>query len=84
MNKTHYTVMNRMTKNKIVHYFQNKGAKVHFNYMKVEDPELSEQTGDKEMIVSYFSDREIDFLICHNILEHEVWSDSIRRLSERP
>lgn len=47
--------MNRMTKNKIVHYFQNKGAKVHFNYMKVEDPELSEKTGDKEMIVSHFT-----------------------------
>ncbi len=41
MNKKHYTVMNQMTKNKVANYFQNKGAKVHFNYMKIEDPELS-------------------------------------------
>ena len=51
MNKGHYTMMNRATKNRVLNYFQNKGAKVHFNYMKVEDPELSEQTGSKEMIV---------------------------------
>ena len=41
MNSKHYTMMNRMTKNKVANYFQNRGAKVHFNHMKIEDPELS-------------------------------------------
>ena len=46
-------MMNRMTKNKVANYFQNRGAKAHFNYMKIEDPELSAQTGKTELIVSY-------------------------------
>ena len=54
MNKHHYTMANRMTKNKVANYFQTKGAKVHFNYMKFEDPELSAQTGKKEMVVSIY------------------------------
>jgi Phosphatidate cytidylyltransferase, mitochondrial len=42
MNKVHYTMMNRATKNYIVTYFQNKGAKVHFNYgIKMIDEELA-------------------------------------------
>lgn len=45
MNKKHYTMMNRMTRNKMVLYFQDKGGRVHFNNMKVVDPELSERTG---------------------------------------
>lgn len=52
MNKQHYTLAARMTKAKIVNFFQDKGAKVHFNYMTVEDPDLSKQTGKKEMVVS--------------------------------
>lgn len=50
-NKTDYTYMARFTKAKVVNFFQNKGAKVHFNWIKYEDPELSKQTGDKEIIV---------------------------------
>ena len=42
MNKDHYTYMARFTKGRVVTYFQDKGAKMHFNYMKVNDPELSE------------------------------------------
>lgn len=45
LNRKHYTVMNRMTKNKALHYFQNKGAKVHFNFMRIEDQEHTQQTG---------------------------------------
>ena len=44
--------MNRMTKNKVLNYFQNKGAKVHFNFMRIEDTEHSQQTGKKELLVS--------------------------------
>ena len=51
-NKKHYQLSARFTKAKFVNYFQDKGAKVHFNYIKIEDPELSQHTGDKEMIVS--------------------------------
>ena len=51
MNTKHYTYLNRMTKNRVLNYFQNKGAKVHFNHMKVVDPELSAQTGKEEKIV---------------------------------
>lgn len=43
--------MNRFTKGRVLHIFQDRGAKVHFNYMKVEDPELSLKTGQKELIV---------------------------------
>ncbi len=53
MNKKHYTMMNRMTRNKMVLYFQNKGGKVHFNNMKVIDPELSEETGNQEKTVRF-------------------------------
>lgn len=52
MNKKHYTVMNRATRNKVLNYFQNKGAKVHFNSMKIEDPELSQHSGKPENIVN--------------------------------
>ena len=51
MNKKHYTFMNVATKNRVANYFNNKGAKVHFNHMKIEDPELSAQTGKKELVV---------------------------------
>ena len=32
-NKNHYTLVNKMTKAKFANFFQDKGAKVHFNYM---------------------------------------------------
>ena len=52
MNKEHYTMMNRLTKNYGVTYFQNRGAKVHFNYgIKMIDEELSQQTGEAEEII---------------------------------
>jgi Phosphatidate cytidylyltransferase, mitochondrial len=53
-NKAHYTMLNRTTKNLVLNYFQSKGAKVHFNYgIKMEDEELSEQTGKpNEVVVS--------------------------------
>jgi hypothetical protein len=45
-NKSHYTMMNRATKNRVLTYFQTKGAKVHFNYgIKMLDEDLAEQTG---------------------------------------
>lgn len=31
MNRQDYTVSARLTKAKLIHYFQNRGAKVHFN-----------------------------------------------------
>jgi uncharacterized beta-barrel protein YwiB (DUF1934 family) len=35
-------MMSRATKNKIVTYFQSKGAKVHFNYgLKFQDEDLA-------------------------------------------
>jgi translocator assembly and maintenance protein 41 len=53
MNKKHYTMMSRSTRNKIVTYFQMKGAKVHFNYgLKFVDEDLAERTGAKEEQVS--------------------------------
>jgi hypothetical protein len=51
-NKEHYTMMNRATKNYIVNYFQDKGAKVHFNYgIKMIDEELAQQTGEQEEVI---------------------------------
>ena len=49
--------MNRATKNYIVNYFQDKGAKVHFNYgIKMIDEELAKETGEaEEVIVSLVS-----------------------------
>lgn len=45
-NKKHYTMMNRATKNKVLTYFQTKGAKVHFNYgIQMVDEDLAQQTG---------------------------------------
>jgi len=75
LNKKHYTVMNRMTRNKLVHYFQDKGSKVHFNTMKVRDPELSSHYGIDQLTVILSS--------LEKITVHEVWSDSVRRPSER-
>ena len=46
MNKGHYTMLNRTTRNMVLNYFQSKGAKVHFNYgIQMEDEELALQTG---------------------------------------
>jgi len=42
--------MARFTHAKVVNFFQNKGAKIHFNFMKVEDPEISELLKRKHMI----------------------------------
>jgi len=43
LNKPHYTMMNRATKNRILYYFQNKGAKVHFNNMRIPDPDMPDE-----------------------------------------
>ena len=51
INKQHYTYSARFTKAKLVNYFQDRGAKVHFNYIKYIDPELSKMTGNQEEIV---------------------------------
>jgi len=52
MNKKHYTMMNRATKNFFVNYCHTKGAKVHFNYgIKFEDEELATQTGEKQELI---------------------------------
>ena len=45
-------MMNRATKNYIVNYFQDKGAKGHFNYgIKMIDEELAQQTGEQEEVI---------------------------------
>lgn len=43
--------MNRFTRGKVLKIYQDRGAKVHFNYTQIEDPELSSRTGKKELIV---------------------------------
>ena len=51
-NKPHYTMMNRATRNRVLNYFQSRGAKVHFNYgIKMVDEELAEQTGEPQEVV---------------------------------
>lgn len=51
-NKAHYTLMNRATRNRVLNYFQTKGAKVHFNYgIKMLDEELTQQTGETQEFV---------------------------------
>ena len=42
MNKHHYTYMARFTNCKVVNFFQEHGAKVHFNHMQVRDEYLDE------------------------------------------
>ena len=37
LNKNHYTYMARGTNCRVVNFFQDYGAKVHFNRMKVHD-----------------------------------------------
>jgi len=37
--------MARVTKGRVVCYFQDKGARVHFNDKKIEDPELEKKSG---------------------------------------
>lgn len=46
--------MNRATKNKVLNYFQTKGAKVHFNYgIQMVDEDLAGMTGKpQELVVS--------------------------------
>jgi hypothetical protein len=63
-------MMNRATKNFVVNYFQNKGAKVHFNYgIKMIDEELAQQTGEpEEVIVS---------LLIINKLGCPLWRDTV-------
>lgn len=41
LNKNHYTMMNRATKNRTLYYFQNKGAKVHFNIINTQNEEFT-------------------------------------------
>lgn len=38
MNKDHYTLASRVTKGKLVNYFQTKAARVHFNHTVIDDP----------------------------------------------
>jgi hypothetical protein len=54
MNKDHYTVLNRTTRNRVLNFFQSRGAKVHFNYgIQMEDEELALQSGTEvEKVVS--------------------------------
>jgi len=40
MNKPHYTYMARMTHGRVVNLFQKYGARVHFNHMELEVPNL--------------------------------------------
>jgi hypothetical protein len=40
MNKHHYTYMARMTHGKVVFYAQNYAARIHFNYMTLDDKSL--------------------------------------------
>ena len=41
LNKNHYTMMNRATKNRALYFFQNKGAKIHFNIITTQDEEFT-------------------------------------------
>ena len=40
INKNHYTYMAQLTKCKVVNYFQEHGAKAHFNYKTIRDKEM--------------------------------------------
>jgi hypothetical protein len=71
MNKKHYTMMNRATKNFFVNYCHTKGAKVHFNYgIKFEDEELATQTGEKQELI-------VMKIIINMIEGCEIWSGSV-------
>ena len=55
INKNHYTYMAQLTKCKVVNYFQEHGAKAHFNYMTIKDEEMigkltGEDAGPREKI----------------------------------
>ena len=51
VNGKDYTYLARMTKGKIVTYFQKKGARVHFNHASLECPTFNKITkGEKNMI----------------------------------
>ena len=54
-NRKDYTYMARITKGRVVTYFQDKGARVHFNYMTVADPMMEELTNGehKEIRLRY-------------------------------
>ena len=71
MNKKHYTMMNRATKNFFVNYCHTKGAKVHFNYgIKFEDEELATQTGEKQELI-------VMEIIINMFVGCEIWSGSV-------
>ena len=44
MNQKDYTYMARVTHGMVVTFFQDKGARVHFNHMALEDTKLIELT----------------------------------------
>ena len=71
-NRSHYTIMNRVTHTRVINLLKNRGGKVHFNHMKIEDPELSAQTGSNEKIVNT--------IIVINLLVAQVRCDIRRRL----
>lgn len=52
LNREDYTYMARLSKGRVVTYFQTKGAKVHFNHKTIEDPMLSELTEGKQKEIS--------------------------------
>ena len=53
-----------MTKGKIVTFFQNKGARVHFNHTSLECPTLTKLTkGDKNMINLRYGIVEFDDMV---------------------
>lgn len=51
LNRNDYTYMARLTHGKVVTFFQDKGARVHFNYKVFNDPALQHLTnGSKSQI----------------------------------
>ena len=44
VNRNDYTYMARLTHGKVVTFFQDKGARVHFNYKVLNDPTLLKLT----------------------------------------
>lgn len=52
VNGKDYTYLARMTKGKIVTYFQQKGARVHFNHTSLECPTLSKITGGEKNLIN--------------------------------
>jgi hypothetical protein len=48
VNQKDYAYSARFTKGKLVTFFQDKGARVHFNYTTINDPTLEKMTHGKK------------------------------------